>query len=144
MGSLQEYANLFEKLDLTELSVEEEGLKLTLKRENKGPVYTAQPVAANENRGQTKNAASTCKPENSDSSAEVVGTEIKAPLLGVFYSNEVPVKEGDIVKKGDVLCSIEAMKMMNEVRSSVDGKVIKILAENGSLVEYHQTLFIIG
>ena len=56
---------------------------------------------------------------------------------------EVPVKEGDVVKKGDVLCSIEAMKMMNEVRSNADGKVIKILAENGSLVEYHQTLFVI-
>ena len=75
---------------------------------------------------------------------EAIGTEIKAPLLGVFYANEVPVKEGDEVKKGDVLCSIEAMKMMNEVRSSADGKVLKILAENGALVEYHQTLFVIG
>ena len=64
--------------------------------------------------------------------------------MGVLYFNEVPVNVGDEVKKGDVLCSIEAMKMMNEVRSSVGGKVLKILAENGSLVEYHQTLFIIG
>ena len=131
MGSLQEYANLFEKLDLSELSVEEDGLKLTLKRNAGAPVRSIpQPAVL---------------PETPKKETEAVsGTEIKAPLLGVFYENEVPVKEGDIVKKGDVLCSIEAMKMMNEVRSSADGKVIKILAGNGSLVEYHQTLFIIG
>ena len=133
MSSLQEYANLFERLDLSELSVEEEGLKLTMKRDSmkvppeKKPVVSSPAVEAEE-----KSVSDT-----------VSGTEIKAPLLGVFYSNEIPVKEGDIVKKGDVLCSIEAMKMMNEVRSSTDGKVIKILAENGSLVEYHQTLFVI-
>ncbi|MBP5555004.1 MAG: biotin/lipoyl-binding protein [Lachnospiraceae bacterium] len=131
MGSLQEYANLFEKLDLSELSVEEDGLKLTLKRNSAAAVRSnPQPAPLPEAPRKETEAVS--------------GTEIKAPLLGVFYDREVPVKEGDIVKKGDVLCSIEAMKMMNEVRSSVDGKVVKILAENGSLVEYHQTLFIIG
>ena len=141
MSSLEEYANLFEKLNLSELSVEEEGLKLTLKREVQA--QAPQPVSFTGNAQQivTQNiTASSEKPAQ----GIVNGTEIKAPLLGVFYSNEVPVKEGDVVKKGDVLCSIEAMKMMNEVRSSADGTVLKVLAENGSLVEYHQTLFIIG
>ena len=141
MSSLEEYANLFEKLNLSELSVEEEGLKLTLKREVQA--QAPQPVSFTGNAQQivTQNiTASSEKPAQ----GVVNGTEIKAPLLGVFYSNEVPVKEGDVVKKGDVLCSIEAMKMMNEVRSSADGTVLKILADNGSLVEYHQTLFIIG
>ncbi len=141
MSSLEEYANLFEKLNLSELSVEEEGLKLTLKREVQS--QAPQPVSFTGNAQQivTQNiTASSEKPAQ----GVVNGTEIKAPLLGVFYSNEVPVKEGDVVKKGDVLCSIEAMKMMNEVRSSADGTVLKILADNGSLVEYHQTLFIIG
>ena len=141
MSSLEEYANLFEKLNLSELSVEEEGLKLTLKREVQA--QAPQPVSFTGNAQQivTQNiTASSEKPAQ----GVVNGTEIKAPLLGVFYSNEVPVKEGDVVKKGDVLCSIEAMKMMNEVRSSADGTVLKVLAENGSLVEYHQTLFIIG
>jgi acetyl-CoA carboxylase biotin carboxyl carrier protein len=137
MGSIQEYANVFEKLDLSELSVEEEGLKLTLKRERQIQAGNTQPVTFTGNAQQIVT-------QNFEAPAEVIGTEIKAPLLGVFYANEVPVKEGDEVKKGDVLCSIEAMKMMNEVRSSADGKVLKILAENGALVEYHQTLFVIG
>ena len=137
MGSIQEYANLFEKLDLSELSVEEEGLKLTLKRERQIQAGNTQPVTFTGNAQQIVT-------QNFEAPVEAIGTEIKAPLLGVFYANEVPVKEGDEVKKGDVLCSIEAMKMMNEVRSSADGKVLKILAENGALVEYHQTLFVIG
>ena len=133
MSSLQDYANLFERLDLSELSVEEEGLKLTLKRDLSKEKNDRKPVS--------DIPVSAPAPERSKEA--INGIEIKAPLLGVFYSNEVPVKEGDVVKKGDVLCSIEAMKMMNEVRSNADGKVIKILAENGSLVEYHQTLFVI-
>ena len=137
MGSIQEYANIFEKLDLSELSVEEEGLKLTLKRKRQIQAGNTQPFTFTGNAQQIVT-------QNFEAPAEVIGTEIKAPLLGVFYANEVPVKEGDEVKKGDVLCSIEAMKMMNEVRSSADGKVLKILAENGALVEYHQTLFVIG
>ena len=142
MGSIQEYADIFKKLDLSELSVEEEGLKLTLKKEQSlsGLAYRNVPDINALSQAQSisqKDAASVKKDD-------VIGTEIKAPLLGVFYSNEVPVNVGDEVKKGDVLCSIEAMKMMNEVRSSADGKVLKILAENGKLVEYHQTLFIIG
>ncbi len=137
MGSIQEYANIFEKLDLSELSVEEEGLKLTLKRERQIQAGNTQPVTFTGNAQQIVT-------QNFEAPVEAIGTEIKAPLLGVFYANEVPVKEGDEVKKGDVLCSIEAMKMMNEVRSSADGKVLKILAENGALVEYHQTLFVIG
>jgi len=141
MSSLQEYANLFEKLDLSELSVEEVGLKLTLKREVKAQVLQQVSPAADAKQIASRGFTDSLGQKASE---EVTGTEIKAPLLGVFYSNETPVKEGDKVKKGDVLCSIEAMKMMNEVRSSADGTVLKIMAENGSLVEYHQTLFVIG
>ena len=137
MSSLQEYADLFEKLNLSELSVEEEGLKLTLKRDKQQCAGEAQPLSFTGNAQQIVT-------QNFSAPSEAAGTEIKAPLLGVFYANENPIKVGDKVKKGDVLCSIEAMKMMNEVRSSAEGKVLKVLAENGSLVEYHQTLFIIG
>ena len=54
------------------------------------------------------------------------------------------MKEGDAVKEGDILCTIEAMKMMNEVRSPIDGIVKKVLASEGDLVEYNQVLFVIG
>lgn len=151
MGSLKEYGDLFERLGLTELSVEEKDLKLTLKKEIK--IFSDETaVRANEKRVQPEGNASfentNANPGSNavspDTGAAISGTEVKAPILGVFYANETPVKEGDTVEKGDVLCTIEAMKMMNEVKSPVSGKVTKVSAENGALVEYHQTLFMIG
>ena len=73
---------------------------------------------------------------------------IKSPLVGTFYRAPSPgappfVEEGDIVSKGQVLCIIEALKVMNEIESDIDGKVVKILVENGQPVEYGQELFYI-
>ncbi len=73
---------------------------------------------------------------------------IKSPLVGTFYRAPSPgappfVEEGDIVSKGQVLCIIEALKVMNEIESDIDGKVVKILVENGEPVEYGQELFYI-
>ncbi len=151
MGSIKEYGDLFEKLGLTELSVEEKDLKLTLKKEIMlVPGDTSVCKVGRDPKSGGEDAFGNAK-EISDSDAGALtadaivgGTEVKAPILGVFYANETPVKEGDIVEKDDVLCTIEAMKMMNEVKSPTSGKVIKVLAENGALVEYHQTLFIIA
>ena len=151
MGTLKEYADLFEKLGLTELSVEEKDLKLTLKKEIGQTSGGISFCTEGEKPGHKKNAVvgntkadTNVDADSSEDSEAVSGTEVKAPILGVFYVNEVPVKEGDKVEKGDVLCTIEAMKMMNEVKSPASGKVIKAFAENGALVEYHQTLFVIG
>lgn len=74
--------------------------------------------------------------------------EIKAPLIGTYYSSPSPDKPcfvgvGDYVKKGDTLCIIEAMKLMNEIKSEVSGKIIDIKLENESIVEYGQVLFTI-
>ena len=74
------------------------------------------------------------------------GELIKAPLVGTFYSRPGPdkpffVKVGDKVKTGDILCIVEAMKIMNEITSTINGTVAEILAENESMVEYHQPLF---
>ncbi|WP_027876592.1 acetyl-CoA carboxylase biotin carboxyl carrier protein [Meiothermus cerbereus] len=74
--------------------------------------------------------------------------EVKAPIVGTFYRAPSPdaepfVKEGDTVKKGQVLCIIEAMKLMNEIESEVSGVVRKILVSNGEPVEYGQVLFLI-
>jgi len=75
-------------------------------------------------------------------------TEIKAPIVGTFYRASSPdaepfVKEGEIVKKGQVLCIIEAMKLMNEIESEVSGVVRKIMVSNGEPIEYGQVLFLI-
>jgi acetyl-CoA carboxylase biotin carboxyl carrier protein len=73
---------------------------------------------------------------------------IKSPLVGTFYRSPSPgappfVEEGDMVSKGQILCIIEALKVMNEIESDVDGRVTKILVENGQPVEYGQELFYI-
>ena len=72
--------------------------------------------------------------------------EVKSPLVGVFYASPAPdaepfVKVGDKVKKGDVLCIVEAMKLMNEITASHDGEIVDVCIQNGSVVEFGQTLF---
>lgn len=81
--------------------------------------------------------------------AEPVGHQVKAPMVGTFYRSGSPgapafVEVGQSVKKGDTLCIIEAMKLMNEIESDADGVVKAILVENGQPVEFDQPLFIIG
>jgi len=88
-------------------------------------------------------APESAKPEDTSKYAEV-----KAPIVGTFYRSPSPdadayVKEGDRVQKGQVLCIIEAMKLMNEIESEVSGVVKKILVGNGEPVEYGQALFLI-
>ncbi len=75
--------------------------------------------------------------------------EVKSPMVGTFYRAPAPeadpyVKEGDIVKKGQTLCVIEAMKLMNGIEAEKDGKIVKIIPQNSQPVEYNQTLFIMS
>lgn len=74
--------------------------------------------------------------------------EIRSPIVGTFYRAPAPdadpyVQVGETVTKGTILCIVEAMKLMNEIESDVDGKVVKIFVENGKPVEYNQPLFLI-
>tara|TARA_B100000575_G_scaffold72696_1_gene56516 strand:- start:37 stop:474 length:438 start_codon:yes stop_codon:yes gene_type:complete len=85
---------------------------------------------------------------NEDDTRKFVGNQVKAPLVGTFYKKPSPdsdpfVKVGDIVKKGQVLCIIEAMKMMNEIKSEFDGEVSSIEIEDGQPVEFGQTIIVI-
>ena len=86
--------------------------------------------------------------KNQDETRKFVGNQVKAPLVGTFYRKPSPdsdpfVKVGDIVKKGQVLCIIEAMKMMNEIKSEFDGEVSSIEIEDGQPVEFGQTIIVI-
>ena len=86
------------------------------------------------------------KEEKKDESKEVLGTIITSPMVGTFYESPSPdsesfVKLGDNVKKGQTLCIIEAMKLMNEIESDVSGEVIEILVKDGDMVEYGTPLF---
>lgn len=137
-NSLKDYEDMFERLSLSELEVHEKDFFLKLKRDLKSSENVEKEPVANKN--EVKN-----EPEAGEAKA-VSGFEVKAPLLGVFNGNvgdKEALKKGDRVSKGDVLCTLEAMKMLNEVKSPVDGTVAKVLANEGDLVEYDQVLFVI-
>ena len=138
MNSLKDYGDLFKDLDLTELSVKDGDFELTLKKKNYVLSETVLPV----NNQQTAAPSEEKVPETIQETTP--GTEVKAPLLGIFsgkIGEKQPVKIGDKVKKGDVLCTIEAMKMLNEVEAPADGVITDISAKDGDLVEYNQVLF---
>lgn len=107
------------------------------------PLAQPAPVQAAPTSMPTAGAAEPAAPAAPD------GHVVKAPMVGTFYRAGSPgapafVEVGQAVKKGDTLCIIEAMKLMNEIESDVDGVVKAILVENGQPVEFDQPLFIIG
>ncbi|MCR5637607.1 MAG: acetyl-CoA carboxylase, biotin carboxyl carrier protein [Lachnospiraceae bacterium] len=156
--SIKEYGEFFQRMNLSELSIEDGDFKIFMKKESAPVIMTAPAVPVNPAEGASNAAVSAASLSaaaivNAGNASEAVAgkvlspdmEEIKAPLLGTFYANKdaLLVKVGDTVRKGDVLCNIEAMKMFNEVLSNVDGVVSDILVRDGELVEYNQTLFII-
>lgn len=156
--SIKEYGEFFQRMNLSELSIEDGDFKIFMKKESAPVIMTAPAVPVNPAEGASNAAVSAASLSaaaivNAGNASEAVAgkvlspdmEEIKAPLLGTFYANKdaLLVKVGDTVRKGDVLCNIEAMKMFNEVLSNVDGVVSYILVRDGELVEYNQTLFII-
>ena len=142
MNSLDDYGALFEKLGLTELEVEDGEFKLRMKKE-------ASALGKAEIFADDASKADKAEKDIAERKIELkeTGEAIKSPLLGIFYSSNAGNKEikvGDKVKEGDVMCTIEAMKMMNEVRATRGGVVTRICAKDGDLVEYNQDLFIVA
>jgi len=133
--------------ELTYLNVESEGIHIILKKGSdeigneatlKENIITSKTSNISENSEIVKNH----RPVIEDKNVKVV----KSPIVGTFYASGDPkagayTKVGSKVKKGDVLCIIEAMKLMNEIDAEFDGEVIEILAENEQMVEYGQGLF---
>ena len=153
---IQELIKLVSKSELTELRVEQENFKITLKKSNGyfSPAPSARPANYEPAPQLQESAAAPAVSGGAKPAAEETtgGTEkyhtIKSPMVGTFYRSPSPdkdpfVKVGDIIKKGEHLCIIEAMKLFNEIESEVDGKVVKVLVEDSSPVEYDQPLFLI-
>lgn len=110
-------------------------------------VPQAQPQPAQQQAAQP--AQSEQQTDTEDTSGEPSGNQVKSPIVGTFYRSPSPeddvfVKVGDHVEKGQTLCIVEAMKIMNEIESDYSGEVKKILVEDAEPVEYDQPLFIIG
>lgn len=124
----------FDQSNVTKMKVEIDDLKIELEKEGEKVEYVKpveKEIVVDE---QTKTPAT--------------GTPVKSPIVGVFYSASSPESEpyvtvGKNVKKGDIVCIIEAMKVMNEIKAPCDGTVTSILVENEAIVEYDQALMVI-
>ncbi len=156
-------ASIMKENGLKELYIKESGFELKLTRENDGSDYINSEFNSS---GNDLTAAEKPKPysqinENITNTISQIKTpadknsgvknisgryEIKSPMIGVFYSSPSPeaepfVKIGSRVKTGDILCIVEAMKLMNDITADRDGEIVDICAQNGDIVEYGQTLF---
>ena len=128
---------------LGEVAIELEGVKIKIKAAAPAPVIAAAPSAAAAPAASAAPAAAAAAEEQLPA-----GTQVKSPLVGTFYSSPSPdeppfVLVGQEVREGDTLCIIEAMKVMNEIKAPCSGKVVRIMAQPGDMVEYNQVLCII-
>ena len=129
-----------------ELKIEfPDGTKISMKKNDQKVVYKAEPEVHEVVIPQTSKV-STIVNANSENKVEENYKEIKAPMVGTFYSKSSPtakpfVSVGDKVKKGDVVCIIEAMKLMNEIESEFDGEIVEICKKDEDMCEYGECLF---
>jgi acetyl-CoA carboxylase biotin carboxyl carrier protein len=148
---IQELVKLINKTNIGEITIEEEGVKITVKQKkdpvqhivagSAAPVYQSAPAAA------PLAAPAVTAPPTATPKADNFIT-IKSPMIGTFYRQSGPGKPilasvGDEVAVGKVVCIIEAMKLFNEIESEVKGKIVKVLVEDASPVEYDQPLFLV-
>jgi acetyl-CoA carboxylase biotin carboxyl carrier protein len=169
-NDLQQLERIFELMDkheVTELEWEREGERLKLKTRHAIPehafaVPTALPASnyrvSHEAIAVSERAVSTVSTAHSGGASEAGGAnptalkgtqkQVVSPFVGTFYRSPSPeadpyVRDGQTVKRGDVLCIVEAMKLMNEIEAEFPGKIVSVLAENGQPVEFGEPLFII-
>lgn len=146
---IQELIKTINKSNISELSIEEKDFKITIKQEQTSaePQYimaapSAMPIAA-----PAVPAAAPATPAN-PAAASTNQITVKSPMIGTFYRSAGPDKApfinvGDEIKDGQVVCIIEAMKLFNEIESEVSGRIVKVLVDDASPVEYDQALFIV-
>ena len=147
LKQIQDLVKMVNKSNISELTIEEKDIKITIKqKEDKyvtaAPVQQALAVAA------PPVAAALATPAAAPAPAASNLITIKSPMIGTFYRRPSPdkpnlVDEGDEVRSGKVVCIIEAMKLFNEIESEISGKVVKILVEDSTPVEFDQPLFLV-
>ena len=150
---IQELIKFVSRSGVNEVAIEQENFKITIKT-NQAPVYVnaalpaaaalqpVAPAAAPTVAVETKAASA---PEADDTSKYMT---IKSPMIGTFYRSSSPdkpsfVNVGDEIGVGKVICIVEAMKLFNEIESEVSGRIVKVLVDNASPIEYDQPLFLV-
>lgn len=143
---IQEIINFIKKSDLDDVSIETENIKIRVKKNNGNFTTIEQPkIVKTEIQPQTspvENKVSEEKKEKTSNNNII----IKSPMIGTFYRSPNPesdpfVNEGDSIKVGQTICIVEAMKLFNDIESEVSGKIVKILVDDNSPIEFDQPLF---
>lgn len=152
---IKKLIKIVEQSEITEFSVQEGDLKVKISKNSHHltqavfqSIPSLQEAPAAKIPSQTSEQSTEVKQAESAKEQKSNLHEIRSPIVGTFYRAPAPdadpyVKVGDIVSPGTVLCIVEAMKLMNEIESDVSGKIVKILVENATPVEYNQPLFLI-
>ncbi len=156
---LKQILDLVHEHQLTEFELERDGLKIRIKKgvsaapgqadeQTVVPVPVASPAPSAVPRGVATVPAPAAPIAPAAEPEEVELAVVKSPIVGTFYRAPQPdappfVKVGDVVRKGQVLCILEAMKLMNEIESEYDGEIVKIFVENAQSVQYGERLFAI-
>ena len=141
---IQDIINFIKKSDLDDVSIETENYKIRVKKNNSTYSTTEIPKEVKITPKQ-----STPEPKTPEEKTEISPSNniiIKSPMIGTFYRSPNPesdpfISEGDVIKVGQTICIVEAMKLFNDIESEVSGKIVKILVDDNSPVEYDQPLF---
>ena len=156
LKDIKELLKAFDESESSYFSLELEDTKIKLKKPSEtvavsvAPVAQAAPVTIPQVAAQpVATAVEPSAPEVEEPNEDADGTKVLAPLVGVFYAAPTPeasayVQVGDTVKEGQILCLIEAMKMMSEITAPKDGVIKKIYVKNQDVVGYEDPLFLIG
>jgi len=147
LNLIKKLIKIFDSSEITDLEIEQEGFRIKIAKKThtlhsgSWPHVVLPPASVDEG---LKDVTSVNEKETKAETRH----EIRSPIVGTFYLAPGPdadpyVQVGDIVTKGSVLCIVEAMKLMNEIESDTEGRIVKILVENGKPVEFNQPLFLI-
>jgi acetyl-CoA carboxylase biotin carboxyl carrier protein len=152
LEDVKQILQLMREHELTEFELERDGIKIRVCKNGSGNLTAApampQAAAAVPPPAPARSALPAAAPEVAEEAVEQEFAVVKSPIVGTFYRSPEPgapsfVEVGTIVKKGQVLCIIEAMKLMNEIESDHDGEIASIYVENGKPVQYGERLFAI-
>jgi acetyl-CoA carboxylase biotin carboxyl carrier protein len=153
LNQIKQILDLVREHELSEFEIEHDGLRLKIRKDANGAHVVSQTAPASPlvtMAAATAPAPAQAAPAAAADSgdAEVELAVVKSPIVGTFYRSSEPgsaafVEVGSTVKKGDVLCIIEAMKLMNEIDSEYDGEIVNVYVENGQPVQYGERLFAI-
>lgn len=144
---IKELINLMNENGLVEIEIEKDGMRIRLKKTGPGTEASGGGNIVIERTGLAPIKTKEEIPENTEE-LTVKTLEIKAPMVGTFYrapSPEAPpyVEAGQTIEPGQVICIIEAMKLMNEIKSEIKGKILDVLVDNTEPVEFGQPMFLI-